>query len=276
MILDTVIYDNVTILNLLIIMVVFLCALLVTRLIGFYLRKILKERIRKDTLEIVIKVATYGIVAAALFYALLVLGINLSGLMVAGGVAGIILGFASQNIIGNLISGIFLIIERPIKIGDQVRIENHAGYVQDIRIISTTLRTYDGLYVRIPNQNIFTSSITNYVNHIVRRFEYIVGIRYRDDADAAIAIIKHVIDAHPFALKKPSPQVFVDNLGDNAVNILVRIWAPISEWFSVKMELLLEIKKSLEAQGIEIAFPQRVVWFADTAPDADTREYGDK
>jgi len=263
MILDKIIYDKVTVFNLVMILAVFVAAIIISRMIAFYIRRTLKEKVKQDTLEIVIKIITYSFVSAAIFYALTVLGINLSGLMVAGGVAGVILGFASQGIIGNLISGIFLIIERPIKIGDQVNIDNHTGYVEDIRIISTTIRTYDGLYVRIPNQNIFTSSIINYVNHIVRRFEYIVGIRYSDDADKAIKIIKAVIDDHPFALKNPKPQAFVDNFGDNSVNILVRVWSPISEWYSVKMELLLEIKKALEAEGIEIAFPQRVVWFGD-------------
>ena len=263
MILDKIIYDKVTVLNLIIIAAVFVAAIVVSRIIAFYIRRTLREKVRLDTLEIVIKIITYGFVLAAVFYALAALGINLSGLMVAGGVVGVILGFASQGIIGNLISGIFLIIERPIKIGDQVNIDNHTGYVEDIRIISTTIRTYDGLYVRIPNQNIFTSSIINYVNHIVRRFEYVVGIRYSDDADNAIIIIKSVIEGHPFALKNPKPQAFVDNFGDNSVNILVRVWSPIGEWFSVKTELLLKIKKALEAEGIEIAFPQRVVWFGD-------------
>jgi len=259
--LDRVIYDNVTIFNLIRILAVFVSSLIFCRILSFYIRRTLKEKVKKDTREIVIKIITYGIVAIAVLYALMELGINLSGFMVAGGVAGVILGFAGQGIIGNLIAGIFLIIERPIKIGDQVNIDSFAGYVEDIRIVSTTIRTYDGLYVRIPNQNIFTSSIINYVNHIVRRFEYIVGIRYSDNGDKAIQLIKDVIEMHPFALDNPRPQVFVDNLGDNAVNIVVRVWSPISEWYTVKMELLLEIKKALEGEGIEIAFPQRVVWF---------------
>ena len=271
MILDKIIYDNVTVLNLVIILAVIITAIILSRIIAFYLRRALKEKIKQDTREIIIKIITYGFVSAAVLYGLVALNINLSGLMVAGGVAGVILGFASQGIIGNLISGIFLIIERPIRIGDEVNIDNYAGFVEDIRIISTTIRTYDGLYVRIPNQNIFTSSIINYVNHLVRRFEYTVGIRYSDDADKAISIVKEVIEKHPFALKNPKPQVFVDNFGDNAVNILVRIWSPISEWFSVKRELLLEIKKALELEGIEIAFPQRVVWFGDRNDDSNKK-----
>ena len=135
------------------------------------------------------------------------------------------------------------------------------GYIEDIRIISTRLRTYDGLFVRIPNQVVFTTSVINYVSNIVRRFEYIVGIRYNDDADKAIEIMSNLIEEQPLALKNPAPRVFVDNFGDNSVNIIVWIWAPATEWYSLKMKLLLMIKKALESEGIEIAFPQRVVWF---------------
>ncbi|HIE32398.1 MAG TPA: mechanosensitive ion channel family protein, partial [Methanosarcinales archaeon] len=191
------------------------------------------------------------------------LGLQPSGLLVAGGIAGIVIGFASQSIVSNLISGLFLMAERPIKIGDNVIIDGISGIVEDIHTVSTIIRTYDGLYVRIPNEKVFTNNIINYVANVARRFEYVVGIRYSDDADQAIWIIKDLIKEQPFALKRPSSQVFVDNLGDNSVNILVRIWAPTTDWYDLKMKLLWMIKKTLEENGIEIAFPQRVVWFAD-------------
>lgn len=130
----------------------------------------------------------------ALIFILSLLGVNPAGLLAAGGIAGIVIGFASQSIVSNLISSVFLIIERPINIGDQVAIGESTGFVEDISIISTTIRKYDGLYVRVPNEKVFTTSITNYVAHVVRRVEYVVGIRYSDDADKAIRIIKNVID----------------------------------------------------------------------------------
>ena len=90
-----------------------------------------------------------------------------------------------------------------------------------------------------------------------------VGIRYSDNADKAIEIIKNLIKQHPLTLKNPAPMVFVDSLGDNSVNIIIRIWAPATEWFGVKAELLWKIKQALEKESIEIPFPQRVVWFAN-------------
>ena len=263
MILDTVIYGNVTGFDLLKVVVFLIIAVLIARVVVIYLRRSLKDRLSRDIQEIVIKVTYYTIIVIAVLFVIQRLGIELSGLLVAGGIIGIVIGFATQSIVGNLVSGLFLMFERPIKIGDQVNIDGTSGFVEDIHTVSTIIRTYEGLYVRIPNEKVFTNKITNYVANTARRFEYVVGIRYSDDADEAIEIIKDLIEEHPFALKDPSPTVFVDNLGDNAVNIIVRIWAPPTEWYDLKMEMLWKIKKVLEENGIEIAFPQRTVWFAN-------------
>jgi len=261
---ETVLYGNVTILDLIKVAVIFIFAIIIAKALTIHLRRSLKERLSKDHLDILLKVVYYGIILLAVLPVLQIHGVQLSSLLVAGGVVGIVLGIASQSVVGNLVAGLFLIVERPMKLGQAVNIAGTAGVVEDISIISTTLRTFDGLYVRIPNERVFTTEITNYVAYVARRVEYLVGIRYSDDADKAIGIIKELLEAHPLTLKYPSPELFVDNLGDNAVNISVRFWAPSSEWYGVKKELLWKIKTALEAEGIEIPFPQRTVWFANT------------
>jgi len=229
------------------------------KILSLYLRRSLKDKVSKDAGETIIKILYYGMLTIVFFSNLRLIGINPSGFLLAGGVAGIVLGFASQNIVGNLVSGFFLMVERPIKIGDQVQISDVSGYVIDIRIISTLIRTYDGLLVRIPNQQVFTTNITNVVEHPVRRFEHTIRIRYSDDANAAIFLIKDLIDKEPFALLNPSPSVFVNDLGDSSVNITVRIWAPVNEWFGIKTRILWDIKQTLEENGIEIPLPQSIV-----------------
>jgi small-conductance mechanosensitive channel len=245
------------------VIVILFFTIVIAKGITIYLQRSLKDKMDKEHLNILVKSIYYGAIVLSIVGVIFpLLNIDTSGLLVAGGVVGIVIGFASQSIVGNFISGVFLMIERPIKIGDQVNIDNKLGYVEDIKIISTIIRTYDGLYIRLPNETVFTTSITNYVANLTRRFEYIVGIRYSDDADEAIKIIKDIIEMEPFALVNPGPSVFVDTLGDNAVNIIVRIWAPATHWYDMKMKLLWVIKKTLEDNGIEIAFPQRTVWFA--------------
>jgi small-conductance mechanosensitive channel len=234
-------------------------SVLLSRILTLYLRRSLKNKVSKDVSETLLKILQYSILIIVFISVLPLIGFNPSTLLLAGGVTGIILGFASQNIVGNLVSGFFLMVERPIKIGDQVQINDVSGYVIDIRIISTLIRTFDGLLVRIPNQQVFTTNITNIVGHPVRRFEYTIRIRYSDDANAAIKLIKDLIDKEPFALLNPSTSVFVSDLGDSSVNISVRIWAPVNEMFEIKTRILWNIKQTLEENGIEIPLPQRIV-----------------
>jgi small-conductance mechanosensitive channel len=263
--LDKIVYGEVTVLDLIIAFVVFLASVGIAKAASVYIGRILKQRVETAHINLVRKLVHYGIVVVGVFAVFTILGVNLSGLLVAGGIVGVVLGFASQSIVGNLISGIFLFIERPIAIGDSVIITGTWGTVEDIHVFSTVLRTYDGLYVRIPNERVFTESITNLSAQVARRFEYEIGIRYSDDADEAIRIIDRVLEETPFVLKKPSRHAFVESLGDNAVNIIVRVWAPTSEWYSLKMSLLWKLKRALEREGLEIAFPQRVVWFGNSA-----------
>lgn len=124
MIPSTIVYGDVTIFNLLWIAVCLIIAVLVAKVVAINLKRSLKERMDRDRLEIATKVVYYTIIVIAVLLALPALGIRPSNLLVAGGVVGIVIGFASQSIVGNLISGIFLMFERPIKIGDQLRVDD--------------------------------------------------------------------------------------------------------------------------------------------------------
>lgn len=258
---DLPLYGEVRVRDFLFAITVIIIASIIAKFIAMSLRRSLADKMRRDQLELLVKVVYAIIILLAFVSTTPALGVNLTGLLVAGGIVGIAIGFASQRVVSNFLSGVFLIAERPIKIGDQIVVDNIAGFVEDMSIMSTIVRTYDGLYVRIPNERLFSSNITNPVANVARRFEYIISIRYSDDANKAIEIIRRVIENHPFALKIPQPQVFVDNFGDSGVNIVARIWAPSKVWLEVKMDLLLNIKVELEKNGIEIPFPQRVIWF---------------
>ncbi len=263
MILDRELYSTVTVSDLLLALMIMLIAAMIGKTIALNLKRIFKD-MSKDRIATISKVIYYTFVIVGVLIALPILQVNLSGLLVAGGLMAIVIGFASQSIVTNLISGIFLSIEKPVKVEDVVSIgggEGSMGMVEDIRIISTTIRAFDGVYVRIPNEKVFTNSITNFMENVARRFEYVVGIRYSDDADKALEIIKGLIEDHPLALKEPPPQIFVQDLGSSSVDITVRIWAPSTQWFRVRMELLWKIKKTLEENDIKVPFNQQEVWF---------------
>lgn len=247
--------------ELLYIVFVILFAATVSKVATIYIRKTLTDKIKLSQLDLIIKAVNYSVLILTVLIIFSFFNVELGALLVAGGFASIVIGIASKSVLGNLISGVFLILERPITIGDNINIGSVSGNVTDINIFSTIVKTYDGVYVRIPNETVFTSEITNYVAHEVRRFEYVIGIPYDDDANEAIRIIRGVIWSHPFALKDPSPSVYVDELADSSVNIKVRIWAPATEWWDVRTDLLWKIKVELSKNGIEMPFPQQVIWF---------------
>jgi small-conductance mechanosensitive channel len=263
--LSATLFGDITIYDLLILVLAVVLSIIVARILRYNVRKTLKGKVGEHRLTILEKLVYYAIIIIGIIIVLPQLGIDLTGLLVAGGFVGLIIGFASQSVIGNLISGLFLIFERPVKIGDQISVEDISGFVEDIRILSTIVRTYDGICVRIPNERVFSSNITNYVANVARRVQYTIGISYSDDAEEAIHVMKGVVEEHPFTLETPPPLVFVDDLGDSSVNIAVIVWAPSVVWYSVKTELLQKIMRELERAGITIPFPQRVIHFAGNA-----------
>ncbi len=254
------IMKGVTLLDVFIFIIIIAVAVIIAKIVRLNVRRALKEKVPKTTLAAIEKLVYYTIIVIGFIVAIPYIGFSLSGLLVAGGIAGIVIGLATQTVISNLISGLFLLAEKPIKIGDGVSIGDVGGVVKDIRVLSTTIRTWDGIYVRLPNEKVFTSNIYNYNAHAARRFEYKIGIAYRSDADKAIKIIEELLEQHPLILKEPKPQIFVEELADSSVILTVRIWAPSSEWYGVKTEMLWKIKVTLEKAGIEIPFPQIVIW----------------
>ncbi len=219
----------------------------------------------RDVASIVEKLIYYGIIAIGAVSALAIAGVETTGLVVAGSLVGVALGFASQTVVSNFLSGIFLYLDRPFKPGDPVDIDGIGGVVQDITIFSTRVRTWDGVVTRLPNSKVFDATIRNFAGNVVRRVEYSVGIAYDADIGHAIEVIKGVLDEHPLVLEEPEPEIFVEELGDSAVILKVRFWVPSSHWFEVKRELLRRIKEALDEAGIEIPFPQRVVWLRNIA-----------
>ncbi|HNV94818.1 MAG TPA: mechanosensitive ion channel family protein [Methanofastidiosum sp.] len=246
---------------------IIISSIIIAKGTSMLLKKYLRDKFDKDRLGILLKGSYYGIIALAVILSLPILGIDTSGFLVAGGITGIVIGFASQNIVGNLISGLFIMAERPIKIGSQVEIDQITGFVEDIGIMSTVLRNFDGLYVRIPNEKVFTNNIINRGINVARRVERTIGIRYSDDTNKAIDIIYGVIEDHPFILKKPNSDIYIDEIKDGSVNIMIRVWTPSELWYTTKRELLLEVKNALEKEGILVSIPYRVVWFANDRPN---------
>ncbi len=167
----------------------------------------------------------YGIIAIALLSALGVSGLDLTGLFLAGGFAGIVVGFATQSLFSNLISGIFLHIDKPMKIGDPVlvtgKLPDVAGVVVEVTALSSRLRMFDGTYERLPNSDVFLSEIRNFSGAAARRVELVIGVSYDSDLQKAIALIQQSLKSTPLVLAEPAPDVYVNDIGPFTVNINV-------------------------------------------------------
>ena len=211
------------------------------------------------------KLFYYSLLTIAFFVALNIAGFTgkLTTIIAAAGITGIILGFSAQTVIANFISGIFMYFDKPLKIGDPVEVAGYSGIVNDIRILSTRIRTWDGVLVRIPNEKVFNSEIKNLQKFPARRVDVLIGIAYKEDIDKAIKVIKETLEDMPYVLAEPEPAVYIHELGENSVNIYVKAWAPSEKWFDVRSTVLEKLKNALEREGIEIPFPQRVNWFAE-------------
>jgi small-conductance mechanosensitive channel len=253
-------------LTILLTIVIIVTGFAIAHLVRVVTTRYLGSRAPPDTRKTVGRVLYYAIVAIALMSALGISGVNLSGLFLAGGIAGIVFGLATQSLFSNLISGIFLQMDKPMKIGDPVlitgKLPDVAGVVVEITTLSLRLRMFDGTYVRLPNSDVFLSEIRNYSNAVARRVETSVGIAYKEDTGKVLAIIRKSLKETPLVLVEPEPDLYVDSLGDSAVTINVWCWVPFSVWFDMRKQIIQQIKRELDASNVEIPFPQRVVYLA--------------
>ncbi len=205
----------------------------------------------------------YGIIIITLLAVTTSQGIDLSGLMVAGGIFGIVIGFATQSVVANLVSGIFLMFDKPAKAGDVIEIpaSNTTGVLLDIAIFSTRLRLFDGTIMRIPNDKIFTTNIHNYSRLAARRADFAVGIAYKENIGKAVSEIKKAISEMPYVLVEPEPMVWTEQLGESSVNLRIYVWYPGDSFMEVVPTLPKVVKEALDKAGIEIPFPQRTIWY---------------
>jgi len=198
----------------------------------------------------------------AIVVALASLGVDLTGALVAGGIIGIVIGFAAQASISNLISGILLLLERPFKMGDFIHIGDVVGAVVEIGILSTTIVTWEGIKVRIPSSELFNSSFRNYSASKIRVVRVDVQIPYSESIEKAAHVITSKLREQWYILEEPEPMVFAKEFANDGIVLEVRAWTPGSTWFTLYSNLPKLVKDALDEAGIEIPFPQRVVWFA--------------
>ncbi len=218
------------------------------------------DRLMKDKLSLQAEVLIGRFVKYVLYLLIVVMvlnefGFKISALLGAAGIFGVAIGFASQTSVSNIISGIFLISEKPFVIGDVVEVGGKLGTIDSIDLLSIKLRTFDGLYVRIPNETMIKNDVTNYTRFDIRRAQFVIGIAYKENIHNVLEIIKDVVENMPDALKEPAPLLQLKDFGASSVDINIGVWTATSNVVNMKTELMLAVKERLDREGIEIAIP---------------------
>ena len=168
-------------------------------------------------------------------------------------------GFASQTSASNLISGLFLIGERPFGVGDVIQVAGTTGEVLSIDLLSVKLKTFDSLFVRIPNETLIKSEVRTLTKFPIRRVDLQIGVAYKEDIERVREVLLEVADLNPLCLDEPKPAFFFKGFGDSAIELQFSPWTTRANYVEFKTTIQLEIKRRLAAEGIEIPFPQRVL-----------------
>jgi small conductance mechanosensitive channel len=185
------------------------------------------------------------------------LGIETTSLAAAIAAAGLAIGLALQSSLANFASGVMLILFKPFKKGDYVEVAGTAGSVDNISIFTTTLKTPDNKVVIIPNGGITSGNIINYSAASKRRLDLVVGVGYEADLKQTKEVLNKVLSEESRILKDPEPTVAVSELGDSAVNLVVRPWVKTEDYWPVNFTLTENIKLALDEANISIPYPQR-------------------
>ena len=245
-------------LNLVFALVILLVGWLAIKLVAFTVRKALMRGKAKGRLlaDFICSVVTKACWAVLIVMVLGRLGVNVTPLIAGLGVTGFILGFAFQESLGNLASGMMIALNEPFKVGDVVDAAGHSGVVLEVNMMATVMKTPDGKRIVIPNKSVWGGPIVNYNTLGLRRDDLQVGIDYGEDPERAVEIIRETVARIPGVLAEPAPAVAVASLNDSAVQINVRPWVKSSDYWAVASATLTAVKMELGKAGVKIPFPQ--------------------
>jgi small conductance mechanosensitive channel len=235
-------------------------------LIGLWIARVLtnvsEKMLKKSDVDDSLRGFLTSIVSIALkilvyITALGMLGIKMTSFIAILGAAGLAVGFALQGSLANFAGGVLILLFKPFKVGDFIDSGSESGTVEKIDILHTRLQTPQNQLVIIPNGDLSNSSITNYSDKDTRRADFSIGVAYDTDIKHARKTIIDVLKNDDRALKDPEPMVVLTALGDNALNLSARAWSSTEDHWGFFWDNMEKIKDALDAEGIEMPFPQR-------------------
>lgn len=246
---------------------IFIFLLLITLFIisGILVRRTLNRRILKrfnvdeGTSYTLSRISQYIIIGIGMLVSFNFVGINLSSLTVIFGLLSVGIGFGLQNVTSNFISGLIILFERPISVGDRVMVDEVEGDVMEINIRSTMVRTVNNIFIIVPNSDFVSKNVINYSHgDPTYRLDIDVGVSYRSDLDTVLKALREVADENPNVMRKPEPEVHLTEFGDSSWNMQLRGWIEDVKYYpKVRNEINQAIIRTFGKYGVEIPFPQR-------------------
>ncbi len=209
-----------------------------------------------------------GLLASLIKYALWALvfvtvltqfGVETTSIIAALGGMALAIGLALQGTLSNVASGVMILVQKPFKVGEAIEVGGITAVVQQIGLFTTELKQFDGLFVMMPNNELWNKPIINFHRHPVRRFELVVGIGYGDSMERARDVLMGLAGDDERVLADPAPQAFVHSLGDSSVGIGLRVWCNTADYAPLSWDLTEAAKAKFDEQGISIPFPQREI-----------------
>ena len=242
-----------------VVVLAFVALLAVARLFRGFARKwIGKVPAISNLLEaFLVGVVFWLVLSFGLLVVLASLGVNVAPLFAMIGGASFILAFAFQDTLGNLASGLMIMINQPFDEGDYVLVGGVGGTVKSVSVVATTVTTPDNQIIVIPNKNVWGNVITNVTASDTRRVDLVFGIAYEDSIPDALAILGRVVRAHPATLEEPEPVIRVHQLADSSVNFICRPWVKTEDYWAVYWDLTHQVKEAFDAADISIPYPKR-------------------
>ena len=234
---------------------VFILGLFVLKIVLRVIQKSLSAKMTPQNLTVVNKILNYAGMILIILMSFRSAGIEISVLLGAAGVMGVAIGFAAKTSISNLISGVFLMIDRPFHLGDTIELDGIVGKVVSIDLLSTKVLKFDNKLMRIPNESVFNCNIANYTHSDKRRLDLTVGVSYDADIDHVIATLSDCVDKNLYCLKNPEVTIRLDGLGASSLDFFIGVWHMNDQLGDLKKTLLKEIKNRLDKENIEIPYP---------------------
>jgi small-conductance mechanosensitive channel len=261
--------------NILLAVIVFTIFFFAGRALKSLVRRLTRKHRQARSLGLVLGRLSQGIIIlVGLFVALSIVipSFKAGDLVQLLGISGVAIGFAFRDILQNFLAGILILLTEPFEIDDQIVFKNFEGTVENIQTRATTIRTYDGRRIVIPNSELFTNAVTVNTAFENRRLEYDVGIGYGDNIDQAKELMLEAVYSVDEVLKDPAPDVLVMELAESTVNIRVRWWINPprrADALDSRDKVLTAIKKKLTANGIDLPFPTQQILFHDQTEETD-------